>query len=82
MGTCEGLADRRTEQLLTGDTASRVEAAAKAANPGGATIVRVETDAEGAAYEALIRKAISDREIGRLVQRQRHRSGQATLGAA
>ncbi|MET1064130.1 MAG: hypothetical protein ABWX85_04105 [Arthrobacter sp.] len=45
-----------TEQLLTGDTAARVEAAAKAANPG-ATIVRVETDAEGAAYEAHIRKA-------------------------
>jgi uncharacterized membrane protein YkoI len=45
-----------TEQQLTGDTAARVEAAAKAANPG-ATIVRVETDAEGAAYEAHIRKA-------------------------
>ena len=45
-----------TEQLLTGDTAARVEAAAKAANPG-ATVVRVETDAEGAAYEAHIRKA-------------------------
>ncbi|MFF2031137.1 hypothetical protein [Arthrobacter sp. NPDC058192] len=45
-----------TEQLLTGDKAARVEAAAKAANPG-ATVVRVETDAEGAAYEAHIRKA-------------------------
>ena len=45
-----------TEQLLTGDTAARVEDAAKAANPG-ATVVRVETDAEGAAYEAHIRKA-------------------------
>ena len=45
-----------TEQLLTGDTAARVEAAAKAAHPG-ATVVRVETDAEGAAYEAHIRKA-------------------------
>lgn len=45
-----------TEQLLTGDTAARVEAAVKAANPD-ATIVRVETDAEGAAYEAHIRKA-------------------------
>lgn len=45
-----------TEQQLTGDTAARVEAAVKAANPG-ATIVRVETDAEGAAYEAHIRKA-------------------------
>jgi uncharacterized membrane protein YkoI len=45
-----------TEELLTGDTAARVEAAAMAANPG-ATVVRVETDAEGAAYEAHIRKA-------------------------
>lgn len=45
-----------TEQLLTGDTAARVEAVVKAANPD-ATIVRVETDAEGAAYEAHIRKA-------------------------
>ena len=45
-----------TEQLLTGDTAARVEAAAKAAHPG-ATVVRVETDAEGAAYEAHIRRA-------------------------
>ncbi len=45
-----------TEEQLTGDTAARVEAAALAANPG-ATVVRVETDAEGAAYEAHIRKA-------------------------
>jgi uncharacterized membrane protein YkoI len=45
-----------TEQLLTGDTAARAEAAAIAANPG-ATVERVETDAEGAAYEAHIRKA-------------------------
>ena len=45
-----------TEQPLTGDTAARVEAAVKAANPG-ATVVRMETDAEGAAYEAHIRKA-------------------------
>jgi uncharacterized membrane protein YkoI len=45
-----------TEQLLTGDTAARVEAAAIAANPG-ATVERVETDAEGAAYEAHIRTA-------------------------
>jgi uncharacterized membrane protein YkoI len=45
-----------TEELLTGDTAARVEAAAKAAHPG-ATVVRVETDADGAVYEAHIRKA-------------------------
>jgi hypothetical protein len=43
---------RSDETPLTGDTASKVEAAAKAEVPGG-TIVRVETDADGhAAYEA------------------------------
>jgi hypothetical protein len=43
---------RSDETLLTGDTASKVEAAAKAKVPDG-TIVRVETDADGnAAYEA------------------------------
>jgi hypothetical protein len=40
-----------TETLLTGDTASKVTAAAQAAVPG-ATIQRVETDAEGSPYEA------------------------------
>jgi hypothetical protein len=40
-----------TEQLLTGDTAAQVKAAALAAVRGG-TIQRVETDAEGATYEA------------------------------
>ena len=45
-----------TEELLTGNTAARVEEAAKAANPG-ATVLRVETDADGAVYEAHIRKA-------------------------
>jgi len=40
-----------TEEALTGETASSVEAAVLAANPG-ATIERMETDAEGAAYEA------------------------------
>ena len=40
-----------TEEELTGDTAASVEAAVLAANPG-ATIERLETDAEGAAYEA------------------------------
>lgn len=44
------------ETLLTGTTASRVTAAAKAAVPGG-TIIRVETDSDGAAYEAHMRKA-------------------------
>jgi len=43
---------RSDETLLTGDTASKVEAAAKAKVPNG-TIIRVETDADGnAAYEA------------------------------
>ena len=44
------------EELLTGTTASSITAAALAAQPG-ATIERVETDAEGAAYEAHMTKA-------------------------
>jgi hypothetical protein len=43
------------ETLLTGDTAAKVTAAAKAAVPG-ATIIRVETDSGGAAYEAHLTK--------------------------
>ena len=43
---------RGDETPLTGDTAAKVEAAAKAKVPGG-TIVRVETEADGhAKYEA------------------------------
>lgn len=45
-----------TETLLTGTTKTKVEAAAKSAVPGG-TILRVESDAEGAEYEAHVRKA-------------------------
>ena len=45
-----------TETLLTGDTATKVKAAATAAVPGG-TIQRVETDAEGSKYEAHVTKA-------------------------
>jgi len=45
-----------TEELLTGDTATKVSDAALAAVPGG-TIQRVETDAEGAKYEAHMTKA-------------------------
>jgi hypothetical protein len=42
---------RSDEALLTGDTKSKVEAAAEAREPG-ATVSRVETDADGhAAYE-------------------------------
>ena len=48
---------RSDETLLTGDTASKVEAAARAKVPNG-TIVRVESDADGnAAYEAHMTKA-------------------------
>ena len=44
------------ETLLTGPTAEKVIAAAKAAVPG-ATVIRVETDSEGAAYEAHMQKS-------------------------
>jgi hypothetical protein len=44
------------EQLLTGDDAEKVRAAAVAAVPGG-TVERVETDAEGSPYEAHMTKA-------------------------
>ena len=44
-----------TETLLTGDTATKVRVAATAAVPG-ATIERVETDAEGSPYEAHMTK--------------------------
>ncbi len=45
-----------TETLLTGETATKVKAAATAAVPGG-TIQRVENDAEGSPYEAHMTKA-------------------------
>ena len=45
-----------TEALLTGDTATKVTAAAVAAVPGG-TVERVENDAEGSPYEAHMTKA-------------------------
>ena len=48
------------EELLTGDTAEKVKAAALAAVPGG-TIERVETDAEGSPYEAHMTKADGSR---------------------
>lgn len=44
------------EELLTGDTATKVTDAVKAEYPD-ATIERVETDAEGAAYEAHVVQA-------------------------
>jgi len=45
-----------TEALLTGDTAAQVTTAAQGAVPG-ATVDRVENDAEGATYEAHMTKA-------------------------
>ena len=44
------------EEVLTGDLATKATAAALATFPGG-TIERVETDAEGAVYEAHMTKA-------------------------
>jgi len=44
------------ETLLTGTTAAKVAAAAKAAVPG-ATIIRVETDSGGSPYEAHMKKS-------------------------
>lgn len=44
------------ETILTGATAAKVTAAAKAALPG-ATVIRVETDSAGSPYEAHLRKA-------------------------
>ncbi|MEO6468249.1 MAG: hypothetical protein ABIP21_04050 [Acidimicrobiia bacterium] len=44
------------ETLLTGDDATKAEAAALKALPG-ATIIRVETDSSGSAYEAHVKKA-------------------------
>ena len=45
-----------TEEVLTGDAAAKVSAAALDAVPG-ATVDRVETDAEGATYEAHVTKS-------------------------
>jgi hypothetical protein len=57
-GAPQGLPPQRSDEtLLSGDTAAKVTAAAKAELPG-ATIERVETDADGhAKYEAHARKA-------------------------
>lgn len=46
------------ETLLTGSSLTSAEAAATAAEPG-ATIVRAETDAQGATYEVHMKKADS-----------------------
>lgn len=45
-----------TETVLTGDTYTKAVAAAQAAE-SGATVVRAETDAEGATYEVHMKKS-------------------------
>lgn len=47
---------RSDETPLTGDTAAKAKAAAVAKLPGS-TVVRVETDADGGAYEAHVTKS-------------------------
>ena len=47
---------RPDEKVLTGDTADKVRAAALKKVPG-ASVLRVETDADGSAYEAHLRKS-------------------------
>jgi ABC-type transport system substrate-binding protein len=54
------MANGITEVLLTGDTATKVTAAAQGAVPG-ATVDRVENDAEGATYEAHMTKSDGSR---------------------
>lgn len=49
-------AQRQEETPLTGDTADKVRAAALKEVPNG-TVLRVETDADGSAYEAHVRKS-------------------------
>ncbi|MFN8017570.1 MAG: hypothetical protein U0P45_05555 [Acidimicrobiales bacterium] len=49
-------ANGKTEELLTGTTKAKAEAAAKA-RVEGATVQRSETDAEGAAYEVHLQKS-------------------------
>jgi uncharacterized membrane protein YkoI len=72
-------ADGRTEKLLTGDTAAKVEAAAKAKLPGG-TIERVETDADtGSPYEAPVRRADGS-EVVVYVDASFHVTGTGTMG--
>ena len=62
----ESSSQRLDEHLLTGDTASKVRAAALARYPG-ATVLRVETDSDGV-YEAHLTTADGQRvtvEIGK-----------------
>jgi hypothetical protein len=62
----ESKSQRPDEHLLTGDTASKVQAAALAKYPG-ATVLRVETDSDGV-YEAHLTTAGGQRvtvEVGK-----------------
>jgi len=62
----ESKSQRPDEHLLTGDTASKVRAAALARYPG-ATVLRVETDSDGV-YEAHLTTASGERvtvEVGK-----------------
>jgi len=62
----ESKSQRPDEHLLTGDTASKVRAAALARYPG-ATVLRVETDSDGV-YEAHLTTASGQRvtvEVGK-----------------
>ncbi|MEN3282364.1 MAG: hypothetical protein V7607_3504 [Solirubrobacteraceae bacterium] len=72
-------ANGKTEVLLTGDTATKVEAAAKAKVPGG-TIERVETDVDtGSPYEAHVRKADGS-EVIVYVDKAFNVTGTGTMG--
>ena len=55
-GPVSGGGQRSDETVLTGTLAAQAKAAALKAVPG-ATVVRVETDADGATYEAHLKKA-------------------------
>jgi hypothetical protein len=69
------------ETLLTGSTAQKVRAAALAAVPG-ATVIRVETDSAGAAYEAHLRKSDGSEVTVKLVSSFRVTATQSGFGAA
>jgi hypothetical protein len=72
-------ANGKTEVLLTGDIATKVEAAAKAKVPGG-TIERVENDVDtGSPYEAHVRKADGS-EVIVYVDKDFNVTGTGTMG--
>ena len=72
-------ANGKTEKLLTGTTAAKVTAAAKAKVPGG-TIERVENDVDtGSPYEAHVRKADGS-EVIVYVDKDFNVTGTGTMG--